>query len=324
MRRFFVLKELFDRERQYLNYFFDHLDLTAADKILQVLNQCQGLIFFTGVGKSEVMAQKIAVTMTSTGTRSLFVSSMNALHGDIGIVSEKDVFVMLSKSGETDELLNLVPFIRNKGAKLVAIVSNANSRLAKACDFSIILPVEKELCPFDLVPTTSTQIQMIFGDVLAIALMGLKKYSLDQYAKNHPAGRIGRRITTKVKELMITGQGVPMGHADASLMDTLVELSKKRCGCVLIVDKDNTLQGIFTDGDLGRALNAHGSKALEKKIGDLMVRTPRWIGPDELAITALHEMESDQKRAITVLAVLDENRKLLGIIKMHDIIQAGI
>lgn len=320
----FVLKDLFDKERQYLNYFFDHLDLAAAEKILEILNKCEGLIFFTGVGKSEVMAQKIAVTMTSTGTRALFVSATNALHGDIGIVSEKDVFVILSKTGETEELLNLVPFIRNKGAKIIAIVSNANSRLAKACDYSIFLPVEKELCPFDLVPTTSTQIQMIFGDAMAIALMSLKKYSLDQYAKNHPSGKIGRRITTRVKDLMISGQGIPIGSEKDTLLNTLVELSKKRCGCVFIVDDNNILQGIFTDGDLGRALNAHGSKALEKTIGELMVRSPRSIGPDVLAWEALREMESDQKRAITVLAVLDEKRKLLGLIKMHDIIQAGI
>jgi arabinose-5-phosphate isomerase len=319
-----LLKGLLDKERQYLDYFLEHLDLQAMEVLLKLFHSCKGVLFFTGIGKSEVMAQKIAVTMTSTGTRALFLASTNALHGDIGIISERDILVMLSKSGESEELLNLVPFVRNKGAKVIAIVSNSRNRLVQACDMSIVLPLEKELCPYDLCPTVSTQIQMIFGDILTVALMSLKEFSLSQYAENHPGGKIGRRITTKIKDLLISGAAMPICHPNDKLIDTLVELSQKRCGCVLVVDEESRLLGIFTDGDLGRALTSQGPKVLEKPISALMTLSPRTIGQEELAWTALQRLEADQKHPITVLAVTDENQKLLGIIKMHDIVQAGI
>ena len=319
-----MLKELFAIEKNVLNKFFDTLDIQASEELLQILQDCKGLMFFTGVGKSGLVAEKIALTMTSTGSRAFYLSSANALHGDIGIVTDQDVFVMLSKSGESDELLQMIPFLRNKGVKLIAIVNQANSRLGKACDISIVLPMEKELCPFDLAPTTSTVIQMIFGDVLAIALMSLRRFSLAEYAMNHPAGRIGRRLTLKVKDLMLVNEAIPICYPQQKLMDILVELSDKKCGCVLIVKPDQYLQGIFTDGDLRRALQELGSAALETILQELMTKTPRTIGPQELAVHALQVMEGDQKKPITVLPVISEDRKVVGIVKMHDIIQSGL
>lgn len=319
-----MLKELFEQEQRYLSYFFEHLDIKAAEQLLDILFHCPGVAIFTGIGKSGLVAKKIAVTMTSTGSRAFYLSPTNAMHGDIGIVTEKDVFIMLSKSGESDELLNLVPFMRNRGIKLISIVSNPNSRLAKACDFFVNLPLQKELCPFDLVPTTSTAIQMIFGDVLAVALMSRKKFSLDEYALNHPAGRIGRRITTKVKDLMISGTGIPKCTPNDKLVDILVELSNKRCGCILIVNEAHIFQGIFTDGDLRRALQHHGPKALEVTMHELMTHSAKFIGPHELAWEAMQVMESDQKHPVTVLPVLEDGNKVVGLIKMHDIVQSGI
>jgi arabinose-5-phosphate isomerase len=319
-----MLADILENEKKYINYFFEHLDLEAAEAVLQCCYRCEGIIFFTGVGKSEVMAQKIASTLTSTGTRALFLAPTNALHGDIGILSDKDLFVILSKSGESEELLNLLPYIRNRGTTIISIVSNGNSHLAKSADLTVILPIEKELCPFDLAPTISAQAQIIFGDLLAVGLMKLKNFSLDEYAKNHPAGTIGKRITTRVSDLMISHASAPLCRPSDRVIDTLVELSKKRCGCVLIADEEHRLQGIFTDGDLGRALNAEGASILNQPISALMIKNPRSIAPEALAWKALQEMENDPHNPITVLAVTDPMQKILGLIKMHDIVQAGI
>ena len=319
-----MIKKLLESERGSLNHFFENLDGARLEKALEILVACEGLIILSGVGKSGLVAEKISMTLTSTGSRSLFLAPTNALHGDIGIASEKDVFILLSKSGESDELLNLIPFLRNKKIKIIAIVANGASRLAKAVDFALVIPHDKELCPYDLAPTTSTVSQMIVGDVLAVALMEKKFITLDQFAQNHPAGRIGRRIVTRVKDLMIKGAEIPLCKPSDKLVDSLVELSNKRCGCVLVIDEERTLLGIFTDGDLRRSLQRQGSQALELTLKELMTREPRWIFENELAWDALHLMEADQKHPIMVLAVLDADKRVAGVIKMHDIIQAGL
>lgn len=319
-----MLKELLENEREILNHFFDHIDLSTAERLFEILKECKGLIIVTGVGKSGLIAEKIAQTMTSTGSRAFFLSPTNAMHGDIGIVSKDDVFLMISKSGESEELLQMVPFLRNRGVMPIAIVNNANSRLAKACEFSVILPMEKELCPFDLVPTTSAVTQLIFGDVLAVALMSHKNFSLVEYAMNHPAGKIGRRLTLRVRDLMLKGNDVPLCKPTDKLVDTLVELSNKRCGCVMIVDTETKLLGIFTDGDLRRALQKLGSKILEATMLEVMTKTARFVQSSEMASEALALMEADQKRPITVLPVIDEAQKVVGLIKMHDIVQSGL
>lgn len=319
-----MLEELLKKEKDYLNYFFENLDMKAAEKVLQMMKECQGILMYTGIGKSGLVAEKISTTMTSTGTRALFLSPTNILHGDLGIVTDKDVFILISKSGESEELLSLIPYIRNKGAKIIAIVIKPESRLVKASDLSIHLPFQHELCPYDKAPTVSAVIQMIFGDILAIELMVQKKFSLDQYAMNHPAGRIGKLINLRVKDLMITGPGIPTCSPGDKLIDTLVELSNKRCGCVLILDANNILLGIFTDGDLRRSLQDKGTDALQTTMQQLMTKTPRTAGPNVLAAEAVKLMEGDQKNPITVLAVVDDSKKVVGIIKMHDILQTGI
>jgi len=318
-----MLKNLFENERKYLDYFFDRLDLSEVEKVVDLMASCSGVIIFSGVGKSGFIAEKTAMTMTSTGSRAMYLSPTNALHGDIGFVTDEDVFVMLSKSGESDEMLNLIPFLRNRGVKIVSMTSSKESRMAKAADLTITLPLEKELCPFDLAPTTSTIIQMIVGDLLVVSLMQRKKYSLDEYVNNHPAGQIGKRAFLKVKDLMLPEGKIPLCRPEETLVDTLVELSNKQCGCVLIVDQARALQGIFTDGDLRRALQKEGSKALDLKMQDLMNRNPRTVGTDELALHAMKLMESDQKSPITVLPVVEQGC-VVGMVKMHDIVQSGI
>lgn len=318
-----MLQELFSQQRKNINHFFDHLDINAAEAVLEIFASCPGVIFFSGVGKSGFIAEKIAVTLVSTGTKAMFVPPTNALHGDLGIVSHRDVFVLISKSGESDELVTLVPYLRNRGVTLIAITSNPTSRLAKASDLAVHLPLLRELCPFDLSPTTSPEIQLIFGDVLATALMRRKNFSIDDYAQNHPAGRIGKRISTRVKDLMLSGESMPLCKENDRLIDVLVELSNKRCGCLLIVDDQQILKGIFTDGDLRRSLQTEGAHILHDPIHKVMTQHPRSTHPETLAWEAMKMMEADQKE-VTVLPVLEDNRKIVGLIKLHDIIQSGV
>lgn len=319
-----MLKELLQTEKTILDHFFENIDVKEAEKLFQVLKDCTGIILTSGVGKSGLVAEEIALTLTSTGTRAFFLSPINALHGDIGIVSKGDVFLLISKSGESEELLQMVPFIRNRGAKPIAILNNGNSRLARACEMAIVLPLQRELCPHNLVPTTSVVTQMIFGSALAVGLMKLKNFSLAEYAMNHPAGKIGRRLTVRVEDLMLKNGDVPLCGPQDKLVDTLVELSNKKCGCVIVIDNDKRILGIFTDGDLRRSLQKHGPKALESTMQQLMTKTARYIARTEMASVALEMMEADQSRPIMVLPVVEDTDKVVGLIKMHDIIQSGL
>jgi arabinose-5-phosphate isomerase len=320
-----MLQELLDAKQQYLSHFFDHLDLEQANKILNQCLSCEGTIFFSGIGKSGLVAKKIAATLAATGSKSHFLCPVDALHGDIGLVDASDIVILLSKSGETDELLNLIPHLQAKKACLIGVASNPSSRLVKACQLSIDLPLKQELCPFDLAPTTSTTIQMIFGDLLAMAMMQQKQFTIQQYALNHPAGRIGKRAALKVEDLMLVGAELPICKPQELVLNILVELSNKRCGCVLVVSEDNQLLGIFTDGDLRRSIEKFKGAALEKPLEELMTRSPKWITPDILLWDAMKLMENKaEKKEIMVLPVLTDDKKVVGLIKLHDIIQAGL
>lgn len=318
-----MLKNLFNEQRQYLSYFFDQLDHKKAEDVFQACLSVKGWIVVTGVGKSGIVAEKIAMTLVSTGTRALYLPAMNFLHGDIGVVGPEDLVLFLSKSGETEELLELLPFLKRRGVKTCALVSRPESRLALQSDLSLSLPVEKELCPFDLAPTTSTEVQLLFGDALAVALMKVKGFSLSSYGENHPSGSIGKKATLKVEDLMISGEQIPLALPKHSLVDKLVELSNKKCGCLIVVDEENRLKGIFTDGDLRRSLQTLGPSVLEKKLEELMTRSAFVVHKDELAFDAMKTMQKDPKKWIMVLPVV-EGGKVVGILRMHDIIHAGI
>lgn len=316
-----VIGELLEKQRQYLKYYFDRLKLEEMEKFIEMCLKTEGLIIFTGVGKSGIIADKIAMTLVSTGTKALYLPPTNFLHGDIGILSNKDLLVLISRSGETEELYNLVPFARKRHTPLVALVSNPASRLAKACDLCVHLPVEKELCPFDLAPTTSTAAQLLCGDLLAVALMRAKQFNLSDYVLNHPSGSIGKKITTIVSDIMQTE--LPLAKPDDLLINGLVELTNKKLGALLITDPEQRLLGIFTDGDLRRGLQALGSDVLNKPLKELMTRSPLSISKDALAWDALKLMQRDPKKFVLVLPILDED-KVVGILRMHDIVQAGI
>lgn len=315
-----MLTELFSDLRAYLNSFFQEVSLESAETILQKLISCQGMIFLTGVGKSGHIAQKIAATLISTGTKAMYLCPNRAVHGDLGLISAKDTVLFLSKSGETEELLYLLLAIQERNATTIAIVSQIESQLAKKAHFSIYLPVQKEICPYNLAPTTSTIIQLIFGDCLAVALMKKREFSLHHFASNHPGGLIGRKIGFKVSDLMLKNEKIPLCKPTDTLIDTLHELSAKKCGC-LLVENEGKLCGIFTDGDLRRTIETHGKDGLTTEIGKLMTTAPRSISPHSLAFEALDQMEANE-RPVTVLPVV-ENGKLLGLIRMHDILQAA-
>jgi arabinose-5-phosphate isomerase len=318
-----MLAELLTAQQRYIDHYFENLDLSQVERVVQECLDTKGLIVFTGVGKSGIIAEKIAMTMISTGTKALYLPPTNFLHGDIGILSENDLLVLMSRSGETEELLNLVPFAKKRNARLLAIVSNANSRLAKHCDLSVNLPFEKELCPFDLAPTTSTTVQLLFGDLLAIALMRSKGFDLSAYALNHPSGTIGKKMSITVDELMFKGDQLPLARPHDRLSSALVELTNKKLGGLIIVDDAQNFLGIFTDGDLRRALQNQGPHVLEKPIGELMTISALTIEKEKLVWEALKIMQKDPKKLVMILPVLEQG-KAVGFLRMHDIVQAGI
>jgi arabinose-5-phosphate isomerase len=318
-----MIASLFEEARQYINHFFDAVDIKKTEELVQELLLCQGSIILSGVGKSGIIANKLAMSFLSMGTKALFLPPLDALHGDLGLVSAEDVCIFLSKSGETQELLQMIPYIRKKGAKVVAIISNPHSRLAKESDFFIILPVEKELCPFNLAPTTSTAVQLIFGDVLAVALMREKKFTLSEFAINHPAGSIGKKIALCVEDLMFKEKEIPLCSCDSFVIDVLTELSSKKCGALIVVNKEKQLEGVFTDGDLRRAIQKYGKEFLSQKVKDLMTPSPKSTTKKTLAWQAMKQMEEDPKKLITILPVVEE-KKVVGVIRLHDILQAGL
>lgn len=318
-----MIPALLGRTKIYLDHFYDHIDASSIEEVLSCCLEAKGHIFLTGVGKSGFIAKKIAMTLVSIGTKASFLEPMNLLHGDIGIVDSGDVVIMMSKSGFTKELVELVPYLKKRGAKLIACVSNKASLLESACDQHVYLPVLSELDNHNLVPTTSTQVQLIFGDILTIAMMNKKGIGLDLYATLHPAGSIGKKLLTKVEELMLDLDQVPFCSPDVTVKDILVELSSKKCGCVIIADDDKSLKGIFTDGDLRRSLQNLGIAALEKPVSDLMSQQPIYISKDASAFEAKKTMQIDDASWINVMPIVSENQ-VVGILRLSDILKAGI
>jgi arabinose-5-phosphate isomerase len=319
------IEALLVKQQQHLKYFYDHLNTDDLEILVDKVSCCKGVVFFTGVGKSGFIAQKIAATMQSIGTKAFFISPTDALHGDLGVLNREDQVIILSKSGETEELLQLIPSMRNKGSTLFALCSSSNSRLVQSVDFSLILPCGGELCPFNLAPTTSTQMQLLVGDLITISLMEKKHFSLEEYAENHPSGQIGKRAVFKVRDLMLREQDTPLCTPANTLKDILPVFSEKQCGCMIVIDEKRQLKGILTDGDLRRALQKDGPEVLKEKMENLMTRAPRTIDMDEPAWHAIKAMEENQKHPITVMPVVEkEEGRVVGLIKMHDLIQAGL
>jgi arabinose-5-phosphate isomerase len=288
------------------------------EKAVNALASCPGRIVISGIGKSAVIAQKIVATFNSTGTPSIFMHAADAIHGDLGMVQQNDVVIILSKSGEGPEIKVLVPLIRNFGNTVIAIVGNLSSYLATNADIVLNTTVEQEACPNNLAPTTSTTAQMVMGDALAVCLMELKGFQSGDFAKFHPGGTLGKKLYLRVADLYINNER-PAVLANQSLREVIVEMTSKRLGITAVIDENKKLLGIITDGDLRRMLETNGSvNTVEAK--DIMSSEPKTIGPDALAVEALDTLRRNE---ITQLAVT-ENEKYLGIIHLHDLIREGL
>jgi arabinose-5-phosphate isomerase len=302
------------------------LRAAELDQVLSIFSACKGKIVFLGVGKSGIIAQKIAATMTSSGTAAIHLHPSDALHGGLGIVTGDDVVVMLSNSGETDELLELLPYIKRRGVPLVGMVGNVKSTIAKRSDAVLDASVDQEACPLNLAPTASTTVALALGDALAMTLMRTKGLTEDDFASNHPAGQLGKRLTLRVADLMHTGAENPTIAPDASWMDIVATITQFGLGAVNVVDKGGRLAGIVTDGDLRRSLQRVGPRdfAFANLICDeLMTRNPVVTTPETLAFDALRLME-DRPSQINVLPVVDGDGQCVGLIRLHDIVRSGL
>jgi arabinose-5-phosphate isomerase len=282
---------------------------------------CRGRVVVSGIGKSGHIARKVAATLASTGTPAFFMHPADASHGDLGMIAPGDVVIMLSNSGETDELMLLTPHLKRQGAKLVALTGNDRSSLAQAADVHLDAAVDVEACPLGLAPTASTTAALALGDALALAVLDARGFSIDDFARSHPGGALGRRLLTHVRDVMRTGALLPIVGADASLGQAVVEMSGKGMGMTAIVDADGRVEGIFTDGDLRRCLDRIRDLGAAK-VATLMTRTPRTIGPDRLAIDCVELMETAPK--VTQLLVTDERGVLIGALHLHDLFRARI
>ncbi len=289
-------------------------------KALQILYESKGRVVLTGMGKSGLIARKIVATLNSTGTASIYLHPTDALHGDLGMVRKEDVVIMISKSGATEELANLIPMLKRLNVKLIAMTGNRDSKLESECDVLLNVGVKEEACPFDLAPTASSTAALVMGDALAVVLLQMRDFTEEDFAVLHPGGSLGKRLSLSIKEIMHKEENVPVVKEDTSIKDVIFEISSKRLGTTTVVDKDGKLTGVVTDGDLRRLLEkTMDIKALKAK--DIMTHNPKVMKDSYLASFALQTMENFK---ITTLIIVNDLNKPVGIIHLHDLVKLGI
>jgi len=310
-----LARKVLETEAAAILALVDRLD-EKFDRAVQLLLHCKGRVILTGMGKSGIICQKIAATLTSTGTASFFLHPAEAMHGDLGVIRGDDVVIALSYSGETDELLRLLERIRRLGAKLVAITGNAASTLAQSADVALDCSVAEEACPMNLVPTASTTAALAIGDALAMTLLVEKGFQQEDFANLHPGGKLGKRLM-RVEALMHSGKQCPIVRTHTRMRDVIYEMSSKGLGMTCVVDDDESLLGIITDGDLRRRME-RGTEILDLTAGDMMTRHPIAVPPDTLAAEALNIME---QRKITAIVVADARHpgQVAGVVHLHDL-----
>lgn len=346
-------------QRTNVDYFWDELDYEKVQAFAQECVDCKGVIVFTGVGKSGFIAHKISQTLVSTGTKAVFLPPTDALHGDIGIIGDQDLLVLLFKAGDEDELIKLVPYakvvlpspplspqpspwmksgcrfnkfltanllvnpLQAKGAKLVSVTTRHDNPLAEHCDLNVELPLKREICPFNMEPATSTSLQILFGDTVAIAVMQARQVTQQEYAMNHPSGKLGKQLILHVGDIMATGRQVPKANVTDKVVDVLMELSSKAHGCAVVVDEDGILRGSFTDGDLRRTLQSRGEETLELQVAEVMHKNPKTVREDLMAVDAMVLMNSGERR-VSFLPVTDNKGHVTGILTLHMCVSAGL
>ncbi|OED41087.1 D-arabinose 5-phosphate isomerase [Endozoicomonas sp. (ex Bugula neritina AB1)] len=289
-------------------------------KACRLMLECRGRIVVVGMGKSGHVARKIAATLASTGTPAFYVHPGEASHGDMGMITPNDVVLAMSNSGETSEVITLLPLFKRMGAPLISMTGKTASTLARAAEVNLDTSVDKEACPLDLAPTSSTTTQLVMGDALAIALLEARGFTAEDFAFSHPGGALGRRLLLKVQDIMHSGSRIPAVSKGTKLSDALLEMTRKGLGMTTITDEQGTLIGIFTDGDLRRALD-HGIDPLNTSIETIMTTTCSTISGDILAAEALKIMDDSK---INALICVDNNNRAVGAINMHDLLKAGV
>ncbi|MEG3191786.1 KpsF/GutQ family sugar-phosphate isomerase [Lysobacter sp. D1-1-M9] len=293
-------------------------DFTAACRLMLA---APGRVVCSGMGKSGHVARKIAATLASTGTPAFYVHPGEAGHGDLGMITDADVVLALSYSGESDELLMLLPVLKRQGNKLIAMTGRAGSTLAREADVHLDVSVPAEACPLALAPTSSTTASLAMGDALAVALLEARGFTADDFARSHPAGALGRRLLLHIADIMHAGDEVPRVNGEASVSEALVEMSRKRLGMTAVVDGDSRLLGLYTDGDLRRSLDDAAVDLRSTRIAEVMTRSPKTIGADALAVEAAQLMEMHK---IGGLLVIDAERRVVGALNIHDLLRARV
>ena len=311
-------KEVLQIEAEGILGIVDRLDNKFV-KAVDLVYGCKGRVIMTGIGKSGIVARKIVATLNSTGTPSLFLHPVEAMHGDLGMVSAGDVVIALSSSGETDELNMLIPSIKRIGCPLIAFTGQIDSILGRQSDITIDVGVEREACPLGLAPTASTTALLAVGDALAVTLIRKRRFKSSDFKKFHPGGSLGQYLSLKVQQIMLTGKKVPVVSKGQTMRQAIQEINRVQLGAVLVVERENILAGIVTDGDIRRCLMTQ-ERIYDRPVEEVMTREPKTLGPDSLALQALSIMEKHQ---ITVLPIVNPVQKVRGILHLHDILGKG-
>ncbi len=312
-------RTILEKEARAIQQIAERLDDSFSEAV-KLLAACKGKIIISGMGKSGIIAQKIAATMSSTGSTALFLHPADAAHGDLGIVSQDDVVICLSKSGTTEELNFIIPALKQIGATIIAMTGNKRSFLALNAHITLDTDIEKEACPYDLAPTTSTTAMLAMGDALAISLMQQKNFTQRDFALTHPKGSLGRRLTVKVTDIMAKDNAVPFVKENASVTDLILEMTSKRYGVSAVVDEEGRLTGIFTDGDLRRLVQS-GKEFLSLSAGSVMTANPKTVSTSTMAKECLDILETYR---ITQLLVCDSEQHPVGMVHIHDLITLGL
>lgn len=311
-----ISKDVLDNYTRSVSYVEECID-ENFEVIIDYISKINGRVIITGIGKSAIIGMKISATLNSTGTPSIFLHGSDALHGDIGVATKNDVMICLSKSGSNTETVDLVKQIKKLGIKLIGITSDKNSFLAKNADYSIVNKIEREACPNNLAPTTSTSMQLLIGDLIAICLMSIKEFKSEDFALYHPSGSLGKRLTLKVSDILNYNSS-PKVDINLSIKDAINEISSKMYGATAVLDK-NIVVGIITDGDIRRVLNQN-KNPMNLKVNEIMVKNPKFVSGDMLGSEALNLMN---KSKITQLLVIDDGH-YKGMIHMHELLKAGL
>jgi arabinose-5-phosphate isomerase len=315
-----IARKVLKTEAEAVNAMVDKLG-SNFEKAVEIIYQSKGRVVVTGMGKSGLVGKKIAATLASTGTPAFSLHPAEATHGDLGMVTSDDIIIAISNSGETEEIIELIPFLKRFNVHLISVTGNPESSLSKAADVTLDVSVKKEACPFGIVPTASTTATMAMGDALAVALLMRRGFKEQDFAFFHPGGKIGKKFFIKVKDIMYTGDKIPRVTIKTPMSKTVIEMSSKRLGHTIVFDDNNKVTGVITDGDLRRGIEKWSGKLFEMTAGEVMTKSPKTISEEELAAKALSIMEGN---SITALVVTDKDGRVVGIIHLHDILRQGI